>query len=425
MFCLSPSIRIVDGFRSYVIYDSAARNAYEVNKELAELITRTKRFSSFEQFRAICRESLHRTRFSEPQLARLVEEIRKNGIYVPEPQLSSSPEFEFYVIPPKRPRRSKIEVTGDCNLMCRHCYARSGTQSRRLPRQEVVSSIKELRSLGVDFVEFTGGEPLLSPHIRDYIDTALALSMKVRLATNGTLLNDSLIRFLVSRHVQIQISLHELPKECSPQTNSERIQDPTVAENIMKIARLNPELLLLTHTVSKETLKAMASLRSYAANLHVKLMFGKPFKVGAATGNWGSLTISDRHLSGRCFDEDAPGERMSLRCAPCNGDSLCILHDGSVSTCVLLRSTTAVIGNVHESSLSTIWKSDRSEYLSSIRVDDIPICSSCEYRYICGGGCMAGAYSLVGRMDRPFPYCAIQKKEVRQYYREEYGIKRI
>jgi len=285
--------------------------------------------------------------------------------------------------------------------------------------------IEELATLGVDLVEFMGGEPLLSPHIRDYIEAALACSMKARLATNGTLLNDRLIEFLVSRHVQIQVSLHGISQECSSDAGSDRIQDRRIAENIRKIARLNPELLLLTHTVSKETIKAMASLRSYAADLHVKLMFGRPFKVGAAAGNWGSLRMSDRYLSGRCLDEEAPDERMFLRCAPCNGDSLCILHDGSVSTCVLLRSKTAVIGNVYESSLATIWKSDRREYLSSIRVDDIPICSSCEYRYICGGGCMAGSYSLVGRADRPFPYCAPQKKEVRKYYREEYGIKRV
>jgi radical SAM protein with 4Fe4S-binding SPASM domain len=425
MFCIPPSIRIADGFRSCVIYDSAAKRAYEVNKELGGVIARTARFSSFGRLRTICRKSLHHTRFSEPQLARIVDEIRENGIYVPEAQLASCPKFEFDIVPPQKPRRSKIEVTGDCNLACRYCYARSGTKTGQMPKQKVFSLIEELYSLGVDLVEFMGGEPLLSPHIRDYIDAALARSMKVRLATNATLLNDRLIEFLVSRHVQIQISLHGIPQECSSGTGSDRIQDPTVAENIRKIASLNPELLLLTHTVSKETVNAMASLRSYAANLHVKMMFGRPFKVGAATGNWGSLRISDRDLSGRCLDEDASDERMSFRCAPCNGDSLCILHDGSVSTCVLLRSGTAVIGNVYASSLSTIWKSDRREYLSSIRVDAIPICSSCEYRYLCGGGCMAGSYSLVGRADRPFPYCAPQKKEVRKYYREEYGIKRV
>ena len=60
--------------------------------------------------------------------------------------------------------------------------------------------------------------------------------------------------------------------------------------------------------------------------------------------------------------------------------------------------------------------------LSSIFVDEIPICCSCEYKYLCGGGCMAGAYSLVGMVDEPFPYCRSQESRIRKYYKNIFGI---
>ncbi len=63
-----------------------------------------------------------------------------------------------------------MELTNQCNLRCRHCYAGSGEKlDNELSTAEVKGLLEELSRLGSVEVEFSGGEPLLRPDLFEII----------------------------------------------------------------------------------------------------------------------------------------------------------------------------------------------------------------------------------------------------------------
>lgn len=421
MFYLSPSLRIVNGYKYCTIYDSDEKKVYEVNKDLGNLILKTKKFDSFDQFKIIVQNNLAHIYSDSSNVNSVISKIRTRKIYIPETLLELKPKFKFDSAPPKKPYRSRIEITSKCNLKCKYCYASTNSQHNEIAKQKVIKLIEELSALGIKHIEFTGGEPLLNGYLKDYIEHALSHSMKIRIATNGTLFNDNIVDYFISSNIQIQVSLHEvLQHVIQKRYNYKNILNLTVGKYLQKIAKLKPELLSITHTVTKDSIKFVDDFLSYVKGLNVRTILGRPFRVGRAIENWDSIKISAVDASSRCFVEDEGRKNISFRCGPCNLDNLNILYNGNVSTCVLLRKGKAILGNIYESALSDIWYNAERKNLSSLRVDDIPICSKCEYKYICGGGCMAGSYSLVGKVGEPFPYCVFQKEKVKKYYNEKY-----
>ncbi|MCI0432968.1 MAG: cytosylglucuronate decarboxylase [Gemmatimonadetes bacterium] len=87
------------------------------------------------------------------------------------------------VIP--RKRYLFIRILEACNADCFMCsYARS--QDRyRFSVEEIERVLPQARELGVEFVRFTGGEPLLHKDIVALIDAGTAAGMKMSVITNG------------------------------------------------------------------------------------------------------------------------------------------------------------------------------------------------------------------------------------------------
>ena len=92
------------------------------------------------------------------------------------------------------PREVAIEVTTACNLACGICFqARDGRE--HLPWRVLLETFKQMRHAGLRHVRFTGGEPLLYPHLEKAVLTAKKLGFQVLLNTNAALFSESKIRF--------------------------------------------------------------------------------------------------------------------------------------------------------------------------------------------------------------------------------------
>jgi MoaA/NifB/PqqE/SkfB family radical SAM enzyme len=80
----------------------------------------------------------------------------------------------------------ELEITGRCQLACTHCYAESGPGgshgSMTVPDWERV--IMEARDLGVEAVQFIGGEPTLYPGLSRLIRCALQSGLRVDVYSN-------------------------------------------------------------------------------------------------------------------------------------------------------------------------------------------------------------------------------------------------
>ena len=79
-----------------------------------------------------------------------------------------------------------LEITGRCQLECRHCYADSGPGGGHgsMTAADWRRVIDQSVELGVEMVQFIGGEPTLHPDLPDLLGYALAAGVEVEVFSN-------------------------------------------------------------------------------------------------------------------------------------------------------------------------------------------------------------------------------------------------
>ncbi len=113
------------------------------------------------------------------------------------------------------PRYLVLFVTTACNLQCPYCYADDLRAKKPMPWEVAEAALNRVAHGGFPFhVQLTGGEPTLEPVLVEKIASWLRsrrLPAKVALQTNGTCLDEGLVRILQEREVQIGVSIDGSP----------------------------------------------------------------------------------------------------------------------------------------------------------------------------------------------------------------------
>lgn len=115
-----------------------------------------------------------------------------------------------------------LNITSKCNLACRYCYANEGAygieNSKFLSEdtlENAMNSMIEMFKDGINYIQLFGGEPLFNKkilyntvnRIKDIFKKRNLSCPKFLMVTNGTLLDDESIDFIVKNFESITISL--------------------------------------------------------------------------------------------------------------------------------------------------------------------------------------------------------------------------
>lgn len=85
-----------------------------------------------------------------------------------------------------RPFMVMFETTLHCNMKCVYCAIWQNQQPEdRAVRERVFARMDEAAEFGVFAWSFSGGEPLMNPHVPDYIEHAARLGFYTSMPTNG------------------------------------------------------------------------------------------------------------------------------------------------------------------------------------------------------------------------------------------------
>lgn len=88
--------------------------------------------------------------------------------------------------PPFRLKEIKIEVTHRCHLACVHCSSlASNVSNLQISFNDCRRILYEASALGVSEVAFSGGEPLLWPHLTEVIILSRKLNFHTSVYTAG------------------------------------------------------------------------------------------------------------------------------------------------------------------------------------------------------------------------------------------------
>lgn len=111
-----------------------------------------------------------------------------------------------------------LDLTNKCNLACNYCSVDTGESGKLMDSQTALSALEQVLDLdNVDenlTIEFSGGEPLLNyellysfVHNAKKIAEKSHIDIKFTIQTNGILLNEDRINFLIDNNVEIGLSI--------------------------------------------------------------------------------------------------------------------------------------------------------------------------------------------------------------------------
>ncbi len=295
-----------------------------------------------------------------------------------------------------------IGLTAACNFNCIFCSKADSAKEQWDPvlLEEV---LQEARELGLQKVEFTGGEPLLFPGIMELIGELKDRGITSLLVTNGRLIEPEIAAKLAREEAMVAVSLTTLQEEKFNRMTGTRGNLPRVLEGIemLKTAGLGrekPPLLAVQAVASRDNIEEIPQLEQWAAEQGALFILNRPIPVGAMDQE---ALISPGELR----ELLEPGARVPFSLnSPCNRlrTGCYIGSDGLVRPCPCIE---LFAGSVREKGLTEIWEGSSvlkvSRNINSLLEGS---CGQCGERNRCYG-CRAVAYAVFKKLQAPDPGC--------------------
>jgi uncharacterized protein len=363
--------------------------------------------------------------------------------FIEEEEIWKKQEFKFD--PPQNLKSLCLLISQSCNFKCDYCFVNEGKYNEKESLME-----KDIAFKAVDFliensktkhveIDFFGGEPLLNwKVVKETIDygyeKAKEYEKKLRfsLTTNGYLLDDEKINFLIENNVSLIISL-DGPKEVNDSHRKLKNGDGTydlIFDNIKKLRDYEGYYIRGTFTnKTKEIFKSAKFL--YENGFHnislepVILEKGNPLFINEIDIK--KIKNEYEKLGKYIYEEKLKGNKLNfyhfnvdLSQGPCLGkmsfgcgagvEYLAVDSKGDLYPCHFLKEFKEFkIGNLYNG-----IDLDKKDYFIELnKIDSKEKCRSCWAKYLCGGGCIAHFYFL--NKDPKIPrdeFCELQKKRL-------------
>lgn len=339
---------------------------------------------------------------------------------------NKEPEFELTSL--------YLYLTDHCNLCCSHCWVSpkfSEQKQNGISLAGLKKAISEAKSLGLQSVKLTGGEPLLYKHIDGLLAFLASEQIDVLIETNGTLLNRDLVERLKSCNLdQLSISLDAATEEVHDQIRGVKGSFRRTLEGLTHLFKhgLNFQIIMTLQSRNRQEIPGVIRLSEKlgASSLKINPLIpcGRGKEVFSNNHNleleellhlyhmvekqWSLKKdlsiIFDLPVAFRSIEEIK--HRGIVECRILN--ILGILSNGDFSICGIGQTVHELrMGNLTRDSIGEIWRN--SQILKDLR-KSLPgklkgICEHCIFKFQCLGACRANAYALTGDLYAPCFLC--------------------
>jgi len=372
---------------------------------------------------------------------RLAREAQRRGFASPEPFLEAAYKGRQRYLSP-RLKELWIHTNNSCNLACEHCLVSSDPDGDPgLDSARILSLIDEAAAAGVARFYFTGGEPFYRKDIFDLVDrVTLEHRRELRILTNGILFKGEVLKRLKSRAGELlhfQVSLDG----ATPTTNDAIRGAGTYSKILAGVRSLTEAGLAptLSTVITKENVAEMVDLVRLAKSLRASswhlIWIHKKGRWAHLNGSFVAPTalyaqlrkaqeeaerlgvVIDNIESYRQRVNGAPGSKIDLSNAAF--ESLCVYSDGRVyPSAATVQYDTLELGRWTGGNLVDLLGSKVARAVQALSVTEKPICNTCKFKFLCGGGDVEHSYSFgleqEARTDRKAfdhldPYCDLYK----------------
>jgi radical SAM protein with 4Fe4S-binding SPASM domain len=371
---------------------------------------------------------------------RFVREAERRGFASPEPKQPAPYAGRARYLAP-RLRELWLHTNNSCNLACEHCLVTSGPDGDRgLDREELFALIDEAAELGALRFHFTGGEPFYRRDAFDLVERVTRLhERELTVLTNGILFQGAVLdrlRLQDPARLRLQVSLDGASAATNDPVRGQGSFERILAgiRNLVA-AGMAPTIstVVTRQNVGEMTEMVRLVKRLGARNWHLLWIHKK--------GRWAELNGSfvppaalvarlreaaaEAERLGVTIDNlesfeqrvnGAPGSRIDLGGA--GVESLCVYSDGRVyPSAALVQYAPLELGRWRPGNLGDLLvNADAAKRMQALTVAEKPVCSSCRFKFLCGGGDVEHSFSFGlgqaragghGPFDFLDPYCEL------------------
>lgn len=362
-----------------------------------------------------------------------------------------------------------LELTGDCNLNCKHCYGNfPRKQEGEFTTQEICDLIDELYKFGVFRLELGGGEPSLRDDFIEILRFANQYpDLNLTIVTNGCSWTEKDIVEVASltknkKMIHLSMDGYDPDSYSILRRNKKAFQKALETTKLMLKHGID---VRWNYAVGKKTYKNLKRTINLAKELgvrHIRLMLLYNTGRAAAEQEMGfnytefqqfmvdyvedisvnspvsvSLALTQpfeyfvplmekgyskedvfRRIPNAAsyLDDKNYKSQTDFACSAGRLQSAISPTGDMFFCCVLSCRPEFAGGNVFETSLPDIWNnSPMYKWIRNLRLKDLNTdCDECKYKHICGGGCRARALFSSGDFLGPDPLCPFVSKKQKE-----------
>jgi radical SAM protein with 4Fe4S-binding SPASM domain len=316
----------------------------------------------------------------------------------------------------RRLENISLEITKQCNLQCKHCYADAGKKCEdELTLDEIKELIDELADIGVLSITFTGGEPLLHPSIFDMMAYARKKPLAVVLFTNGTLLTREIVKKLKELNIyRVNVSIDGPDADIHDEFRGCKGAFEKTVEGILLLNKTGISihastcLTKMNYKRVKEILELLKDAGITDSKVWPPTFSGRPDKEDVfITPEEFREAMVVMHEFNRGEPEKEFRYCKNVKNCGVGWSALSIKCNGVVTPCPSFGEDFS-LGNIRDESLMDIW--NNSPFLNKLRSVSIfekEPCKECVFVGVCTGGCIADVYMRTGNYSCYDPYMCV------------------
>lgn len=291
-------------------------------------------------------------------------------------------------------------LTNRCNLFCKHCCAESSSNNKDLlSTYDLKNIVDRISVLNAPHIVVTGGEPLIREdffEIIKYIKLKLP-NTKLILSTNGTLIDEHNIGFIIDNFEKVDISIDGVDEKTCSETRGRGVFNKVInAVNLLKDNGFNN--IKLSMVFGQKNAHLSQQFKDLNKKLGTEFVERYFVPTGRGLENKDDYLIEDTVLPitipytlnnevKKCKDK----KNKKIGSCACNaGNSqIFINHDGNVYPCPSLIKDEYKMGNILDNEFIQVIKGNKIRELESlIKLESIypynfKKCRECDVNIFC------------------------------------------
>ncbi|MDI6738020.1 MAG: radical SAM protein [Nanoarchaeota archaeon] len=337
------------------------------------------------------------------------------------------------VNPMMAPYMCYVNLTNKCNLRCLHCLGDySEACNNELSYEEWKQVIDDLISLGVFYINVSGGEPTQHPYFDKIIDYLSYKGMHFILTTNGVMSKKAMDAILRNKEyligVKVSLDGYDAKSHCIIRKIEGSKYTPQLFKQTMttiKEMKRNNLPLTIATVIHSGNISKLDKFANLIRNINPVSWFISPI-IPSGRGNYADRIAKQYNYFDKSFWEeivmkcqqyninvnlvDLPydmSDKNRIDYYECGAAiSFCEINaEGTVSPCTLCRTCIPErkmkFDNLRARSLNSIWEGDAFNRFRSFMTNG---CEGCRAFPKCTK-CIAQSFRYFGNGISPAPYC--------------------